>query len=68
MQNCLACAQAGESPHAQGDEMLSLKGGAEPQGVWCRKETMIRVLVLVEMFARSSFLNFQKKIFFNCFF
>lgn len=29
---------------------------------------MIRVLVLVEMFARSSFLNFQKKIFFNCFF
>lgn len=30
MQKCLVCAQAGESPHARGDEMLSLKGVVEP--------------------------------------
>lgn len=58
MQNCLACVQAGESPRARGDEMLTLKGVQSPEGVWCRKETMMKVLVLVEMFARSSFLNF----------
>lgn len=30
MQNCLGCAQAGESPHARGDEMLILEGVVQP--------------------------------------